>query len=401
MTTEPGSVIAVTGIGAVSPWGWGVERLWEGLCSGKTAIGPFDRFDHRDHRTHVAAQVPDDADRLSRSHLCLAELFAVGAAVEAVSMADADLEPREDVGVYFASSTSGLLEAEDYYYDHRSGRTPDLRRIVSHLLSAPGEAVARHLSTCGPVNTISSACASGSLAIAHALRALRAGEVSMALAGGADVLCRTTYGGFNALRSVDEQPCRPFRDDRQGLSLGEGAGVLLLEPLASALARDARPLALLAGAGSSSDAHHMTAPMPDGSGAARALEDALADAGISAESVDFINAHGTGTPLNDIAEWSCFRQVFQERAERIPVTATKGSIGHYLGAAGAIEAVATILCLQRGKVHPTPESGCVDTATPVSLVIGEPLRLSGPLTAVSLNLGFGGCNAALALQSPR
>lgn len=401
MTADPGPVVAITGIGAVSPWGWGSDPLWAGLCGGRPAIGPFDRIDHRDHRTHVAAQVPEgeDASPPYAPRLSLAERFAVGAAVEAVSMAAADVARLPDVSVFFASSTGGLLEAEEYYYDHRRGGNPDLRGIVSHLLSAPGEAVARHLSTTGPVTTVSSACASGALAIGQALHALRTGEVSMALAGGADVLCRITYGGFNALRSVDEEPCRPFRSDRQGLSLGEGAGVMMLETLDSARSRGARPLALLAGAGSSSDAHHMTAPKPDGSGAARALEAALVDAGIGADAVDFINAHGTGTVLNDAAEWSCFLQVFGERAERLPVTATKGSIGHYLGAAGAIEAVATVLCLERGRVHPTPNSGDIDPATPLNLVVGEPFELPDRATAVSLNLGFGGCNAVLALQA--
>lgn len=401
MTADPGLVVAVTGVGAVSPWGWGSDPLWAGLCSGRPAIGPFDRIDHRDHRTHVAAQVPD-GEATSPTHaqrLSLAERFAIRAAVEAVSMAAADVVRLPDVGVFFASSTGGLLEAEEYYYDHRGGGNPDLRGIVSHLLSAPGEAVARHLSTTGPVTTVSSACASGALAIGQALRALRTGEVSMAVAGGADVLCRITYGGFNALRSVDEEPCRPFRSERQGLSLGEGAGAVMLETLDSARSRGAQPLALLAGAGSSSDAHHMTAPKPDGSGAARALEAALVDAGIGADAVDFINAHGTGTALNDAAEWSCFLQVFGERAEQLPVTATKGSIGHYLGAAGAIEAVATVLCLERGRVHPTPESGDIDPATPLMLVVGEPLELPRRATAVSLNLGFGGCNAVLALQT--
>lgn len=316
-------------------------------------------------------------------------------------MAAVNLSAKDDVGVFFASSTGGLLEAEGYYYDLRSGETPDLRRIVSHLLSAPGEAVARHLSTTGPVRTVSSACTSGTLAIAQALAAVRSGEVPLAIAGGSDVLCRTTYGGFNALRSVDERPCRPFGADRQGLSLGEGAGVLVLEPLDSALSRRARPLALLAGAGSSSDAHHMTAPKPDGSGAAQALRQALTDAGISADEVDFINAHATGTPLNDIAEWACFRQVFEDRAGLIPVTATKGSIGHYLGAAGAIEAVTTVLCLDRGSVHPTPPVGELDPAIPLTLVVDEPLELPHPSSALSLNLGFGGCNAVLALQSTR
>jgi 3-oxoacyl-[acyl-carrier-protein] synthase II len=169
-----------------------------------------------------------------------------------------------------------------------------------------------------------------------------------------------------------------------------------LETAASAAARGARPLAELAGAGSTGDAHHMTAPRPDGDGAARAIEAALADAGVGPDEIDFVNAHGTGTPLNDLAEWQALVRVFGERAHRLPLTSTKGSVGHLLGSAGAAEAAATVLCLDRGAVHPTPGMAAVDPATPVRLVTGRPLPLAAN-AALSLNLAFGGCNAAVVL----
>jgi 3-oxoacyl-[acyl-carrier-protein] synthase II len=258
--------------------------------------------------------------------------------------------------------------------------------------------VARRFGIAGPVRTVSSACASGTLAVLAALDALRSEDVRVAVACGADSLCRTTYGGFNALRSVDPRPSRPFRSDRAGLSLGEGGAALVLEPWDDALDRGARPLAELCGAGASSDAWHMTAPDPEGGGPARALVLALADAGARPDEVDFVNLHGTGTSLNDAAEWNALVRVFGERAREIPATATKASIGHLLGSAGAVEAVATVLCLRERAVHPTAGEPPVDPETPVDLVLGRPRPIGPSALALSLNLAFGGCNAALVLR---
>lgn len=403
MTTAARPAVGVTGIGAVSAWGWDVEALWTGLASGETAIKRFDRFDHRQYSTHVAAQVPDPpASTAARLEMlgrgCLAERFALAATDEALRMAglEEDLS-AERAGVFFSSSTGGMLEAEQYYFELKAGRRPDLRLIATQTVSIPGDAVARRFRVTGPVETTSSACASGALALESALDAVRRGEVSIAIAGGSDSLCRTTFGGFNALRAVAENPCVPFRRERTGLSLGEGAGVMVLEPLDAARARGREPLAFLAGAGSSSDAHHMTAPQPHGVGAARAMTAALGDAGLDRAEVDFLNAHGTGTPLNDLAEWRALDQVFGERANRLPLTSSKGSIGHLLGSAGSIEAVATVLCLQHGAVHPCAGPGELDPEAPVDLVRDRPRFLDGPCCALSLNLGFGGCNGALIL----
>jgi 3-oxoacyl-[acyl-carrier-protein] synthase II len=409
--------VAVAGVGAVSGLGWGVAPLWEGLRRARTAIGPFARFDHRRHRTHVAAEVPPPpADFLARlraagqdlRRLSVADLFALHAAEEA--LAGAGLPPRfaagssEQAGVFFGSSTGGMWESELFLEAWFGGRRRDarLRSLVSQQVNGPGDAVARHLGAQGPVATVSSACASGALAIAAALAAVRSGEVEVAIAGGADSLCRLTYAGFNALRAVDEAPCRPFRAGRQGLSLGEGAAVLVLAPLATVLAAGRRPLAVLAGAGSSCDAQHMTAPDPSGAGAAAALGAALADAGLSAADVDSLNAHGTGTPLNDAAEWRALRQVFGERAGRIPLAATKALVGHLLGSAGALEAVVTVLCLARGEVHPAPggeaaagSAAGIDGESPVALVLDRPLPLPAGRVAASSSLAFGGANAAL------
>jgi len=262
-------------------------------------------------------------------------------------------------------------------------------------LSAPAETVARYLGVRGPVETVSSACASGGLAIEQAFRALRSGEVDVAIAGGADCLCLTTYSGFNALRAVDEQACRPFRGDRAGMSLGEGGAALILETIDHARARGARVLAEVLGAGASCDAHHMTAPQSEGSGASIAIERALQDAMLSEGSIDFINAHGTGTPLNDSAEYAALVRVFGDRSGRIPLEANKSMMGHLLGAAGVLEAVSAVLSLMDEEVHPTAGGDGVDAALPVDLVHDAP-RHAGELRAgLSTNFGFGGANAAL------
>jgi 3-oxoacyl-[acyl-carrier-protein] synthase II len=392
-------VIVVTGMGAISGLGGGVEALWRGLRAGRAAIGDFSRFDHTAHRTHLAASV--DADEPSAGADSWCDGFALVAAAEAI--AHAGLGPdlgALDAGVFFSSSTGGMFEAEEFFAAEKSGRRGRLDRLRSQQTSGPGDAVARRFGVRGPVQTISSACASAALALGNALDALRSGEVELALAGGADSLCRLTYAGFNSLRSVDAAACRPFRLGREGLSLGEGAAVLVLETAERARSRGARPLAVLAGAGASCDAHHMTAPDPSGVGVARALLLALADARTAPEEIAFVNAHGTGTPLNDAAEWQALRRVFGERASTVPVTSTKGAIGHLLGSAGAIEAVATVLCLQAGEVHPTPGGGPIDPACPADLVLGEPRRVAGARAALSANFAFGGSNAALVFHHP-
>jgi 3-oxoacyl-[acyl-carrier-protein] synthase II len=401
---QPAGRVAITGIGAVSGLGWGVAALWDGLRAGRSGIGPFDRFDHSQHRTHLAAEACDPPPALARAipgwrRLSIADRFAIFAALEALEQAGIDPlfgEEDAEVGVYFGSSTGGMYESELFFADFlRDPRRARLSALVAQQVNAPGDAVARHLGATGPVATFSSACASGALALGVALEAVRSGEVEVAIAGGSDSLCQLTYAGFNALRSVDEVPCRPFRADRAGMSFGEGAAVLVLEPLARALARGAEPLAVLAGAGSSCDAHHMTAPDPTGAGAAAAVAAALADAGLPPETVDFVNVHGTGTPLNDAAEWQALQRIFGSRAGEMPLVATKALIGHLLGCSGAIEAVATVLCLHHGELHPVGRDGEGDPELPVSLVIDEPLPLPDARAAVSTSLAFGGSNAAL------
>ena len=392
--------VVVTGFGVVSAAGWGVNAFRDALRSGRTAIKEFDRFDHSRQRTHVAGQVPEGPPRngfVRWNRLSNSDRFALFAAAEAIDAAGLTRSLEGiDAGVFFGGSTGGLFEAEEFFEqlcrDANSARRP---LLASHGIGAPAETVARHFGVCGPVETISSACASGGLAVEQAFRAVREGEVEVAIAGGADCLCRTTYSGFNALRAVDEQPCRPFRTDRAGMSLGEGGAVLILETMEHAQSRRAKIFAEVLGAGSSCDAHHMTAPKADGEGAALAIARALEDAAVQPDAIDFINAHATGTPLNDVAEFAAVRRVFGDRASHIPFEATKSTVGHLLGAAGAIEAVAAILTLIDEEVHAAPGGGEVDESAPVNLVAGEAQRLPDVTTGLSTNFGFGGANAAL------
>ncbi|MHC4960326.1 MAG: beta-ketoacyl-[acyl-carrier-protein] synthase family protein [Planctomycetota bacterium] len=390
--------VAVTGIGAVSAFGWGTDRLRDGLLSGASAATTLTVFDPEGHRTRIAAQVPgrgpDERARVK------SERFAAFAVAEALGQAGLSPLPP-DSGVFFGSTTGGMLETESFYrrLRDRPDRIVPTWPIASQQNNAPADHVARRFGVRGPVVTIGSACAAGSMALECALDALRSGEIEAAIAGGADELCRLTYAGFNSLRAVDAEPSRPFRAERRGLTMGEGAAALVLEPLEKARTRGATILAELAGTASTCDAGHMTAPAEDGRGAAEAIRRALEDAGVVPDEVAFINAHGTGTRHNDPAETAAFAAVFGERLARIPVTSSKAAIGHLLGASGAIEAVATVVGLARREVHPTAGSGPPDPELPVDLVTGRARALADPVAALSTSLGFGGANAAVVFRS--
>lgn len=419
----PGAA-AILGLGAVTAWGWNVEATWNGLLDGRAAVDPPHAFDTTGHRTRLVSEVPDapgsapgpSAELLASPwwrRASRADRFAVAAALEAWHDSGLARERLDDevVGVFFGGSTAAMDDGETFFrrlVDLDSGH-PRISLLASHPLDGPGNEVARQLGVHGPVESLSSACASGGLALGAALEALRAGEVDVAIAGGSDALCQLTYAGFNSLRAVDEEPCAPFHRDRAGLSLGEGAGVLVLESAERAARRPrgrepngngrrapGQPIAYLLGAGASCDAHHMTAPHPQGEGASRAIEAALADAGIDAAEIGFVNAHGTGTPHNDRAEWQAIHRVFGERALRLPVTSTKGLLGHFLGSSGSIEAVVTALCLRHARVHATPGRGPIDPEMEVDLVVDRP-RAVEARAAVSTSFAFGGSNAAVIL----
>jgi 3-oxoacyl-[acyl-carrier-protein] synthase II len=390
----------ITGLGAVCSYGWGVAALRAGLLDDGTALRRLSVFDAGRHRTALAGEVPP-APGVEGWSLSRCDRFAIAAAREAVRQAGLLPGQLAGAGVFCGSSNGGLLEGESFYRDLCSGTRLSLRRIASHQNNGPGDAVARDLAVGGPVVTCSSACTSSNMALWAALESLRAGEVEVAVAGGADALCEVTYAGFNALRAVDPAPARPFRADRAGLSLGEGAGFLVLESPAHARARGARVIAELAGAGATCDAHHMSAPKEDGRGPADAMRAALLDAGADPDQVAFVNAHGTGTPHNDAVEAKAVRAVFGARAAAIPLTSTKSKIGHLLGACGGVEAVACVLGLTAREVHATAGGGPADETLAIDLVVGKPRNLARAELAISNNLAFGGNNCSLVFARPR
>jgi 3-oxoacyl-[acyl-carrier-protein] synthase II len=390
--------VVVTGIGAVCGLGGSVEATWRGAIAGRSAIRDLALFATSGHRTAIAAAAIEPPRGAGRG-LARAERFAVAAAIEAAArLAPAALRSRR-AGVFFGSSTGALFEGERWFAERLAGREATLRPMAAQQNDGPGTAVARALGVRGPVVTFSTACTSANVAIAEALDALRAGEVDVAIAGGADELCETTYAGFNALRAVDSAPTRPFRATRAGLSMGEGAGVLLLETQAHAAARGAAWLAELVGAGRSCDAHHVSAPEPNGAGAAAAIRAALRDAGLVADDVTFVNAHGTGTPHNDDAESRALHAVFGARAGRIPITSTKSLVGHLLGAAGGIEAVLTVLSMRHRLLPPTAGDEPIDGSLGLDVVTGTPRALPATNVGLSTNLAFGGNNAVILLRS--
>jgi 3-oxoacyl-[acyl-carrier-protein] synthase II len=399
----PGKRIVVSGIGIVCALGRDRHVVWKSLMEGRCGIGKLDRFRAPGCLSEAAAQTgdidpPEEMSRIERRRATRTDRLCLRAAEEAVAQAWLSALPdRSGLGVSLGSSTAGMLETEAYC---RSGLSRGFDRAApSRVLglpsSAPTDAVARHFGAGGPRVSNMTACASSAASIGFAADLIRSGDATAMIAGGGDALCLMTYAGFNALRLLDPDPCRPFASDRAGLTLGEGAGILILEERDRALARGAEPLAEFMDYGSSCDAHHMTAPHPEGRGAARAMAEALDRSGLAASGIDHINAHGTGTPANDASEATAIRLVFGKDGSPA-VAATKASHGHLLGGAGAVEAAILVLCLVNKTIPAMPGTFQDDT---LDLVAGEPRRL-GMEHAITNSFGFGGTNVALVFGRP-
>jgi 3-oxoacyl-[acyl-carrier-protein] synthase II len=384
--------VVVTGLGAMSPFGTGVKAYWDGIRSGVCAIRPLTILDADGFRCRIAAEVPapiPGSRRRSR-----ADRLALAAAREAIDDAGLGRRERADAALIVGAVGGGMLEAERWYWARR--RTADVGRAAQALRSIlPGShaaVLAHQLGLRGPRATIVTACSSGAASLAVAADLLADGVVSLALAGGADALTRICFMGFNALRLLDPEPCRPFDRQRRGMSIGEGAAFVVLEDAEHARARGARVYAELAGHGVTTDAFHVTSPHPEGEGMVRAMRAALSRGRVEPRAVGYANAHGTGTVQNDRIEARALRAVFGEG--QVLVSSTKSMIGHTMAAAGSLEAVATILALVTETVPPTvhlttpdPEVAfdCVpDTAREVTLEC-----------AVSNSFGFGGQNVTL------
>ncbi|HVM14870.1 MAG TPA: beta-ketoacyl-ACP synthase II [Egibacteraceae bacterium] len=417
--------VVITGLGAVTPYGCGVGLLWDGLLESRPTARQITRFDATGFAVRFACEVAgfDPFTNLPRKLVRQVDSFgqyALVAAEEALGQAGLLGSSEDDglrvpiegvdpdrIGTVVASGAGGIQEMTEQLDRLRAVGPDRVRPYLTIAMPANmggGQIALRH-GLRGPSYSVVSACASAGDAVGSALDLIRAGRVDVVVAGGAEaaitplMVAGFAAGGALSRRNDDPQlASRPFDVHRDGFVLGEGAGLLVLERADHAAARGARSLAVLAGYGVSNDAHHATRPPPGGEGAARALRLALADAGLEPGDVDHLNAHGTSTPLNDPAEAAAIRAVFGSRTDEIPVTSTKSAIGHLLGAAGGVEAVATVQALARGVVPPTQNLEELDPDCPLDVVHGQP-RPAPPGVALSNSFGFGGHNAVLAMTS--
>jgi 3-oxoacyl-[acyl-carrier-protein] synthase II len=408
----PGSLrrVAVTGIGCVTPLGSGAEGLWAGLQRRRSAVRRIDRFDPSPFRSRIAAQVDDFEphaymDRNRARRLDRFSQFAIAAA--RLALDDAGLDPaaldRERVAVQLGSALGGVSHGEEQLTRYVTGgvRAVDPLLALGVFGGAASSNIAIEFGFSGPNSTNAMSCASGAIGIGEGWRLVRDGTVDVALAGGVETpLSPLSYGAFAIIRAMStrndgpETASRPFDAGRDGFVMAEASAILALEEMEHARARGARIYAEILGYGTTSDAHHMTAPRPDGAQAARAMRIALAAAGVAAGRIDYVNAHGSSTPLNDSTESRVIRAVLGDAADHASVSGTKGYHGHALGATGAIEAAITALVLRNGWIPPTLnlENPGPECDLPYVRSEGE---ARSPRYAVSNSFGFGGINAAL------
>ena len=401
--------VVVTGLGIVCPLGTGVEKTWKALCAGESGITRITKFDPKDYASQIAGEVKDfnPADYIEKKEIKKMDTFihyAVAASQMAVDDAGLKVAPEEAdrVGVYIGAGIGGL-PAIEHYHKVLLEKGPDritpffIPMVIINLASGQ---VAMRLGARGPNSCAVTACATGNHCIGDAFRIIQRGEADAMLAGGTES-CITPLGvaGFSAAKALstrNDEPTkasRPFDKDRDGFVLGEGAGVLLLEELERARRRGARIYAELVGYGMNSDAYHITAPPEDGHGAVRCMELAIEDAKMSKDEVGYINAHGTST-MADAIETGAIKQVFGERAKRIPVSSTKSMTGHLLGAAGGVEAVFSVLALHHHLLPPTINLDHPDPACDLDYIPWK-ARPSSITAALSNSFGFGGVNACL------
>jgi nodulation protein E len=398
--------VAVTGIGAISAFGETFPDLWAGLAAGRSAIRPLTLVAPGILRFPNAAEVPD-YDPLRHFEEKEAQLldrfaqFAAVAAREAVRASGIEFsgELGERTGIVLGNSGGGKSTEDDGFHSLYALQSPRVSplTIARAMSNAGASRVSLEYGITGPVFTISTACSSANHAIGQAFRMVRSGEVEVALAGGSEApLSMGFLKAWEAMRVVSPDTCRPFSRDRRGLILGEGAAVLILEPVDRARARGAKILGEIAGFGMSSDAHHIT--QPSALGAARAMRSALSDAHLAPEVIGYINAHGTATLANDATETEAIRSVFGEHTGKLLVSSTKSMLGHALGAAGALEAAATLGALRAGLIPPTANFTAIDPACDLDVVPNTP-RTAQIEYALSNSFAFGGLNAVLIFRS--
>lgn len=412
MWTKMKERVVVTGMGAVTPIGNNIEDFWNGIKAGKTGFGRIRAFDAAGYKASLAAEVKDFkvTDYMDKREARRMELFcqyAVAASKEAFKNAGLDMEKEAPfrVGVCVSSSVGSLqaMEREEKRLMKKGpGRVGPL--LVPLMISnmASGN-VSIALGCRGKSLNVVTACATGTHSIGEAYRSIQAGEVDVMIAGGAEAaVCPIGIAGFSALTALTsasdpERASIPFDKERSGFVMGEGAGVVVLESLSHAKARGAKILAEVAGYGATSDAYHITSPCEDGSGAAKAMELAMEEAGVTPEEVSYINAHGTSTHHNDLFETRAIKRAFGDAAYRVPISSTKSMIGHLLGAAGAVEFITCVKSIEEEYIHPTVGLKVPDEECDLNYVPGQGIH--GEVSvALSNSLGFGGHNATLAVK---
>jgi 3-oxoacyl-[acyl-carrier-protein] synthase II len=406
--------VVVTGLGIVSPLGTGVEKNWQALMEGHSGIRPITRFAAQGFASRIAGEVPDfkAEDFIEPKEIKKMDLF-IQYALGAASMATQDSglkiegELAENVGVIIGVGLCGLDTIEVTHKALLDGGPRKISpffipKVISNL--AAGHIAIRHGAK-GVNWTPTSACASGTHAIGEAFHLIRRGIQDAVIAGGAEsVITPLGVGGFAAMKALStrndepERASRPFDKERDGFVVGEGSGVLIVEEREHALKRGAKIFAEVIGYGANGDAYHITAPAPEGEGAARCMRLALKDAGLAPHEVDYINAHGTSTEYNDANETTAIKSVFGEQAAKLPVSSTKSMTGHLLGAAGAVEGVYSVLALHHGMLPPTINYENPDPACDLDYVPNKP-RKAEIKVALSNSFGFGGTNACVVFRS--
>lgn len=402
--------VVVTGIGLVTPCGVGVDNVWKNILNGQSGIGPLTRFDTTRFDTKFAGEIKafNPEDYVPPKEVKKMDLFiqyALGAAHEAVGDAALDMasEDPERIGVVVGTGLGGLPTIERYHsvlLERGPGRITPFFIPMLIANEAPGHIAIQH-GFKGPNLCIVTACATGAHSIGEAFRIIQYGDADVMAAGGSEAnLTPLTVGGFNAMKALStrndapEKASRPFERDRDGFVVAEGSGILIMEELEHAQKRGARIYAELVGYGYNGDAYHITAPCPDGDGFIRCIKMALRDAGIAPDRVDYINAHGTSTKLNDYTETLAIKEVFKEKAYAIPVSSTKSMTGHLLGAAGAVEAIFTVLSIRDRMCPPTINYENPDPECDLDYVPNT-ARSHNINVAMSNAFGFGGTNSTL------
>ncbi len=405
--------VVVTGIGLVTPVGIGTSETWQALVKGQGGIGPITRFDAAGYASQIAAEVkgfnPDLwFEKKQAKNLDLFVQYALAAADMAWKDSGLSIteENAERVGVITGCGMGGLPTIEEYHtvLEQKGPRkiTPFfIPRVIPNMASGH---ISMWIGSKGPNLTQTTACAAGTHAVGEAFRHIAYGDCDAAITGGTEsVICPMAVGGFSAMKALstrNDDPAtasRPFDRDRDGFIISEGAGMLMFEELESAKKRGATIYAEIIGYGQSSDAHHIAAPPEDGEGAARCMAAAIRDAQINPEEVDYINAHGTSTPLNDKCETAAVKTVFGDHASKLMISSTKSMTGHMLGAAGGIEAAFTVLALHSGIIPPTinlhnPDPNCDLDYVPLTA------REAHPQIAISNSFGFGGTNGVVVFR---